>query len=108
MRIQWPVQADPKEAVYHKTGLKRQLRLEFLEPRLRIDDIDQVNLAVIEILAGVAGVIAVVALARENYDQITLAGQLPRARCHEVTDAADDLGLVASRRPRGPFPFTHL
>ena len=55
-----------------------------------------------------AGVVAVVAFASQDQDQIARAGELFGAGSDDVPDAADDLRGSALGRPGGLLPFAHL
>ena len=57
---------------------------------------------------GGAGVVAVVALAGENQNQIVRRREFAGAPGEFFADTADDFGLGPTDGPGGAFPFAHL
>src|SRR5207247_7900123 len=70
--------------------------------------VQQYHFVVRQVLPGLARVVAIVAFAGQNDDQIAGARELFGARSDNVADAADDLGRLALGRPGGLLPIPHL
>ena len=58
--------------------------------------------------AGAARVVAVVAFAGQNQDQIAWLRQAQDLPGHRFADAADDFGFGLASGPSGLFPLAHL
>ena len=57
---------------------------------------------------GTAGVVSVMAFAREDQDQVTGLGQVEGAAPHTFPDAANDLRFLLTGGPSGLLPVAHL
>jgi len=74
----------------------------------RCDHVQNFYAAVFEVFDGGAGVVAVVALAGEDENQVVRAGEFAGAAGDFLADAPDDLGLGLAGVPRGALPLAHL
>ena len=106
--LQRTVQPDAEQPIDDQGGAHRKLGVEFFERHRRVQHIQQRHFVVGQVLAGLAGVVAVVSFAAENDDQVAGTGELFDARRDDMSDAADDLRRGTLGRPGGLLPFAHL
>jgi hypothetical protein len=106
--IQWSVEADPEDAVEDQ-GLRQGAgRCELAKSGGGVVSVDQGHLAVGEVLGDLPGVVAVMALAGDDEDGVTRAGQGTDVAGEDMADAADDLEGGAFSGPGECFPLAHL
>src|SRR5262249_42327725 len=87
---------------------QRQNRLESGEISGRVPDFDQIAATLHKMLLRGTRVGAVVALPREDQNQIVRLRQPQGVLCHAFADAADHFGFGLAGGPGGLLPFAHL
>ena len=102
------VEADAENAVNDQRRFFRQRHFQLEQVGVRQQQFEDFDLAVVEKFLGRAGVVAVVAFAGENEDEIVGAREPAGAAGKAFADAADDLGLGLAGGPGGVFPLAHL
>ena len=107
-RLERAVEADPKQPIDDQCRTQGQEGLEPGEVRLGVADFQQINPAILEMLARGAGVIAVVAFAGQNQDQVRGPGQGQRVARNLQAHTPNDLTLGLPGSPGGLFPLAHL
>ena len=115
--VERAVQADAEQAVNDQSdGVRlflKQIRRsspssEIRPTPLRIGGVKEFHSAVFQKFLRGDGVVAVVAFAGEDQNQIVGAREFAGAAGDFLADAADDLGLGLASGPSGAFPFAHL
>ena len=106
--FQRPVQADAEQSIDDQSRRQREERVELFQGAFRVREVQQTDFAVRKVLSGLARVIAIVALAGQDQNQVARTSELFGARGDNVSDAADDLRRRALCRPGEPLPFAHL
>ncbi|MDB6067141.1 MAG: hypothetical protein JWR26_3349 [Pedosphaera sp.] len=106
--VERPVEADAEQAIHDQGGTFSEHLENFGELMVEIGDVAQLDGEILEVVNGVAGVIAVVAFAGEDEDQFSRADHLAGAVGDDFADAGDDLGFGDAGGPGCVFPFAHL
>ena len=106
--VERTVQPDAEEAVDNQRGPKREQRFQPQEGGFRVGDLQRIDPAARQVFARAPGILAVMALAGQEQDQIVGLRQPQRQPGHALADAADDFRLRLTGGPRGLFPIPHL
>jgi hypothetical protein len=112
MLIERAIEADAEESVENPAwtrigrGVKRLQKAS--QTLAGIVNVREQDVAILEMRLSGAGVIAIMAFARENPDGIAGSGKFEETPRQEPADLLDDLAFRPASGPSGVFPLAHL
>ncbi len=106
--VERAVQADAEQAVNDQRRVQSERQFKARQIHLGRGDVERFDAASVEVSGGGAGVVAVVAHAGEDEDQVVGTREFAGTAGDLFADAPDDIVFGPAGSPRCVFPIAHL